>query len=297
MEKKLATTPISKRYSDMYKFFQMCVCMHNLLKSQTSALSLTLAIFAFVPESVFGIAKLLENCSDGINIILVRILTATCIFVVVRIASAIYFKFCNQININGNNYSICIEYGDLLQKNNCKKVIPFDECFTTTVGNAPSDIKPTSICGQYLNKKPIQNIQKLIDNAQLEPAEMKSKYKNKTRYDSGKLVPNGDDLLMAFAKLDKEGLGKFFSYDEFLECLSILWKEIDKYYGQKDVCIPILGSGITRIGDVSLTQQELLDVIVGSYKLSSHKIKLPYKLKIICKKCPGFSLNKVGKSI
>ena len=99
---------------------------------------------------------------------------------------------------------------------------------------------------------------------------------------------------MAFAQLDEEGKGKFFSHEEFLNCLSVLWKEIDKYYGQKDVCIPVLGSGITRMNDSSLTQQELLDIIIESYKLSSHKIKSPCKLRIICKKRKDFSLDRIG---
>jgi len=139
-------------------------------------------------------------------------------------------------------------------------------------------------------------MQTLINNAQLKPAKGKSKYKNKERYESGKLVPNGDYLLMAFAKLNKEGLGEF-SRDEFIDCLSMLWKEINKYYGQKDVCIPILGSGVTRGEIAALTQQELLDIIIVSYKLSAHKIKSPRQLHIVCKKCDDFSLNKIGQSI
>ena len=202
--------------------------------------------------------------------------------------------------IKGNNYSIQIEYGDLLEMRACKKVINFDECFTTSVGDAPSEIKPDSICGQYLKNNPIQDMQRLIDKAHLKPAKSKSKYQNKDRYDSGKLVPNGDYLLMAFAKLDEDGLGRLFSCDEFLDCLSILWKEIDKYYAQKDVCIPILGSGVTRMdgeSGASLTQQELLDIIICSYKLSSHKIKSPYQLHIVCKERDGFSLNKIGENM
>ena len=88
-------------------------------------------------------------------------------------------------------------------------------------------------------------------------------------------MPNGDDLLLAFAKLDKKGLGRL-TRDEYLECLTILWEEIDTYYGQTDVCIPILGSGLTRFdggSGASISQQELLNMMIWSYKLSSHKIK------------------------
>lgn len=265
--------------------------------SGTWAMSIISVIFTFVPETVFEKYKLLSNISDEKNIIINRILVLIIMLILSIILNALYRLFRRSISIKGNNYCIKIKYGNIFKMRKCKKVIPFDECFTTSVGNSPSDIKPNSICGQYLEKNPIQDMQVLIDNAQLKKAKSKSKYQNRERYDSGKLVPNGDYLLMSFAKLDKDGLGTFFSRDEFLDCLSTLWKEIDKYYNQENVCISILGSGITRMDSGLLTQQELLDIIIGSYKLSSHKIRTPCKLYIICKRCDGFSLNKIGESI
>jgi len=271
--------------------------MIKLLKrSKTYAFAIISAIFTFVPEALLGKYKLFDKCSDEINIILIRILIFITIFILSIVLNAIYLKFRRKIYIKGHNYSICIKYGDILKMNKCKNVVPFDECFTTSVGNLPSNIKPDSICGQYLSKNPIQDIQVLIDNIHLQPAKNKSKYQNKVCYTSGKLVPNGNDLLLAFAKLDKDGLGHL-TREEYLDSLSVLWKEIDKYYGQKDVCIPVLGSGVTRINDTSFTQQELLDMIICSYKLSGNKIKYPYKLYIICKKRDDFSLNKIGESV
>lgn len=266
-------------------------------KSSTWALSIITLILTFVPEATFEKCKWFPMVSDDINIVLVRVLTFIVVFVLSMTVNALFLNFQKSICIKGNNYSIQIVYGDLLEMATCKKVITFDECFTTIVGNSPSNIKPSSICGQYLTKNPIRDMQSLIENAQLKPARSRSKYQNKVRYDSGKLIPRDDDLLMAFAKLDEDGLGKFFSLDEFLECLSLLWKEIDKYYGQKDVYIPILGSGLTRIGDTALTQQELLDIMILSYRLSPHKIKTPCQLYIVCKKCNDFSLNRIGENI
>lgn len=273
--------------------------MINFLKrSGTWALSIITVVFTFVPETVFGKYKLLD-AHDEINIILARALTFVVILILSMIINALYLCKRKSVCIKGHNYSIRVEYGDLFEMRSCKKLITFDECFTTKVGASPSDIKPNSICGQYLKKYPMQqqDMQNLIDVAQLRPAKGKSKYQNKVRYDSGTLVPKDDYLLMAFARLDADGLGKFFSRDEFLECLSLLWKEIDKYYGQEDVCIPILGSGLTRIGDTLLTQQELLDIIIGSYRLNSHKIKSPYQLRIVCKEMDEFSLNKIGEKM
>lgn len=267
-----------------------------LKKSFTWAISIITVVFTFVPETAFGKYILLSKVSDETNIVLVRLLTFIAVLALSIVINIIYTHFRKRVQIKGKNYSIQIEYGDILEIRNCKTIVHFDECFTTDVGNAPSDVNPESICGQYLQANPIENIQKLIDDAELKPLKSKSKYQGKERYESGKLVPNGDDLLLAFAKLDKDGLGGFL-YDEFLNCLTTLWKEIDKHYGQKDICIPILGAGVTRIDGTSFTQQELLDIIIGSYKLSAHKIKTPCQLRIVCKRRSGFSLNKIGGSI
>lgn len=265
-----------------------------LRKSIAWALSIISVVFTFVPESVFELCKLLKNSSIEANIILNRVIAFLTVAVLAIIMNCLYLGCRRSVRIKGKNYSIKISYGDIFEMHDCKKVIPFDECFSTTLGMAPAHIKPTSICGQYLTKHPIENMQALIDNAQLKPVKSKSKYNNQERYDSGRLVPNEDYLLMAFAKLDKDGLGRM-TRNEYLDCLSMLWKEIDKYYGQTDVCIPILGSGITRMDDTSLTQQELLDVIIGSYKLSTHKIKSSAQLHIVCKRSEDFSLNKIGE--
>ena len=155
-----------------------------------------------------------------------------------------------------------------------------------------------SICGKYLLLHPDLDVQRLIEAAQITPARSKSKYQSKIRFDSGTILPNGDDLLMAFAKLDEKGKGRFFSRDEYLACLDLLWKELENYYSEKDVCVPILGAGTTSFdggAGASISQQDLLDMMIWSYKLSSHKIKSPHKLRIVCKRNIGFSINDIGK--
>lgn len=267
----------------MYNFFKKCA---------TETLGVIGVIFTIIPESVFESIKLCSTLSVGKNVLINRVI----VIIVAFVFYALISKFRRSIKIKGKNYCINIKYGNIFDMHDCKKVIPFDECFTTNIGPNPSDINLESICGQYLTSNPIQDIQSLINSAQLKPSKGKSKYNNMDKYDSGKLVPNGDYLLLSFAKLNKDGLGEM-TREEYLDCLSLLWKEIDKYYGQKDVCIPILGSGVTRIDGVSLTQQELLDIIIESYKLTTNKIKLPNKLYIVCKKQDDFSLNKIGVNI
>ena len=260
-------------------------------KSFTWAMSITTVAFTFLPEAIFKLYKLNSHISDEVNILCNRSILFIVIWLISLIICSIYLSTRQRVEIKGKNYSIVVSYGDIFKQKNGKKVIPFDECFTTTVGNAPSDINPRSICGQYLLANPTLNLPAII-SASSSHIKGKSKFQGNVRYESGTIVPNQDFLLMAFAKLDKDGLGRM-TKDEYIESLSLLWKEIDKYYGQEDVYIPVIGSGVTRIGDVSLTQQECLDIIIASYRLSSSKIKKPNKLCIVCQKRNDFSINKI----
>ncbi|MEG0900139.1 MAG: DUF6430 domain-containing protein, partial [Oscillospiraceae bacterium] len=227
-----------------------------IIKSVAMAFAIVTGVFTFVPETFFekyewitqvtleqsGIGRLE---AQDVNIVISRLVCFLIIWIVTSWLYMSFLKFRRCVTIRGQNYSIRVEYGNILKKRNCKRVINFDECFTTQVGNATADINPNSICGQYLLSHSDLNVQQLIETAQVKPARGKSKYLHKTWYDSGTIVPNGDDLLMAFAKLDERGKGRFFSRDEYLACLDLLWKELENNYSGKDICVPILGAGTT----------------------------------------------------
>ncbi len=279
-------------------------------KSIAAAFAVITGIFTFVPESVFAgrgwiTQGLLSKCewlsgfeATDVSVVITRLVCFLLVWIATSAAYALFLALRRWTTIRGENYSIRVEYGNILKKRNCKRVINFDECFTTHVGDKTADINPTSICGQYLTTHPGLDMQKLIDAANITPARAKSQYQQKTKYDSGTIVPNGDDLLMAFAKLDDKGKGRFFTRDEYLQCLDLLWRELENHYSEKDVCVPILGAGTTSFdggSGASISQQDLLDMMICSYKLSSHKIKAPHKLRIICKKNSGFSINNIDK--
>lgn len=277
-----------------------------LKKTASWTIGIISFLFAFLPESFFSIKKwkiinsiIAHNKKIdyyALNVVFNHLLCFIMIWMLLVIVYAILLKIKWFVIIKGKNYIIKVEYGDLFKVKKSRRVINFDECFTTNVGNNPEDIKTTSICGQYLVKNPNLNIQELISKSNIKPESIKSKYNHKKRYKSGSIIQNGNDLLLAFAPLDKDGRAKFTSRSDYISCLSTMWEELFKYYNQQDISIPILGAGQTYIdinSGTSLTQQELLDIIILSYKLSPHKIKYPYKLRIICKKCKGFSLNNI----
>lgn len=285
--------------------------MNFFKKTISGASTISLAIFTFIPESVFSVIEwitpaIIINCgifaskANEINIVISKLVVLVFVWLICMVGYAVWLRIKWFSVIKGNNFTIRIEYTDLFKKKNCKRVINFDECYTTTVGKRIEDINPASVCGQYLSipQNACLDMNALISTAGVRKAVSKSKFQKKDKYESGTIVPNGDDLLLAFAKLDERGKG-YLTRDEYLECLNKLWKEIEYHYGQKDVCIPLLGAGTTIINGgsgASIPQQELLEMIIMSYILSNHKIKSPNKLIIACKRDKNFSINKI-KSI
>lgn len=274
-----------------------------LLACCGTAFTISSAVISLIPESLYlniktGAIKLdaVSKIDNGLFILVCRLIIIAATIGICVFLGMLFRSIWWKRKIHGKTYTIIVQYGDLFKRKKCRKVINFDECFTTKVGDAPSEIKPDSICGQYLLANPNLNIQQLIADCGLKPVKKKSEYQKQDSYKLGSIVQNGDYLLMAFAKLSNAGLGEM-TYDEYLSCLETLWKEIDAYYGSKSVCIPILGSGRTRFDGIKPSQQELLDIMIESYKLSRTKIKLPHKIYIICRKVENFSLNKIGQTL
>lgn len=264
-------------------------------------------LMTFIPDGIFSSVqivgeeqiknfKLFPNVdSDGLNITIAKLVTFATLFVICLVTSCFYACF-KKVKIKSNGYTIVVEYGDLFKKKNGQRVINFDECYTSTVGTRPADIKKGTVCGQYLIQNPNLDIHALINTSSAKPCIRKSKYNNSACYEPGTIVPNGDDLLMAFTKLEPNGKSMKFTVDEYLKCLSLLWEEIDNNYNNKDVYIPVLGSGIARFENgntQSIPRQELVDLIITSYKLSPHKLKNNNALHIVCRRSDDFSMDKV----
>ena len=261
----------------------------------TSSIAITTLVFTFVPEQSFSSFPLNQCIGDDWDILLNRVLVFLLITSCTFIALLLYRHFRCFILIKRKNYKIKVEYGDLFSKKHCLKVIAFDECFTSQVGEQPHEIKAQSICGQFLMKFPNEDIPSLIAKSGINKCGSKSEFSKGICYKPGTIVRFDDEyLLLAFAKLDESGLGKM-TREEYLSCLFTMWEEIDKHYNNQDVAIPVFGDGITRFRDADLSKQELVDIIIRSYQLSPYKIKST--LHIVCKESDNFSLNKVEASL
>jgi hypothetical protein len=70
--------------------------------------------------------------------------------------------------------------------------------------------------------------------------------------------------------------------NEFINFLLNFWNEVDIVYNGRSIVIPLLGSGLTRFKNYEMiTDQELLELLIWSFKVSKIKFTYPSTVSII----------------
>lgn len=101
------------------------------------------------------------------------------------------------------------------------------------------------------------------------------------RYQLGQIQPYGDFFVLAFSHFDSENKACLYLND-YVNCLLTMWRQLNKYYSQNVVNIPLLGSGITRFLDnCEVSNQELLEIMLLTLKISKMSFKEPSKINIV----------------
>lgn len=194
-----------------------------------------------------------------------------------------------------NDSTIEIIEGDIftdannLEEGSPLKVIAFNEYFDTKVDN--NIISKKSLNGQLINNVLCNKIDEL-DNAiendiylKIKKSEINydRKIGKKQKYKIGTILTYHDKyLLTAFSKFNNENKAEL-TLAEYIEFLMAFWNEVDRVYASRVIEIPLLGSGITRFNDVGngISNQELLEHILWTFKISRVKFNYPAKIKII----------------
>jgi hypothetical protein len=74
----------------------------------------------------------------------------------------------------------------------------------------------------------------------------------------------------------------YLEINDYIDCLLNFWSEVDRVYAGRTVALPVLGSGITRFrGYENISEQELLELIIWTFKVSRIKFTYPSKAKIV----------------
>ena len=201
----------------------------------------------------------------------------------------------DEVSLNINNSNLIIKTGDIFEEVGLK-VIAFNEYFDTLVDN--KIIAESSLNGIYIKSK-VNDVNELdnlitsdtfLNNKILDTNNSRTIGKKK-KYTLGTIFQNNDYLLTAFTKFDDENRAYLFMQD-YVSFLLNFWNEIDIIYAGRSVSIPLLGSGITRFKENNtISEQELLELLIWSFKVSRIKFTYPSKVSIIVHKSKKDKIN------
>ncbi|MDX8047597.1 DUF6430 domain-containing protein [Gracilibacillus sp. S3-1-1] len=266
----------------------------SLWKRYFSILSVVSVILSFV---FIGIDIPDEN----------KITAIVILFLILIIIYLIMWAQANRssdVTLNINNSSVRIKVGDIFEEQENKegddadepplKVISFNEYFDTLVDDRI--ISKRTLNGRYINER-ITNLQEFDHSLELELAEkvMESndnrKRGKKKKYKLGTIFQHGHYLLTAFSKFDDNNRA-YLRMNDYINFLINFWNEIDIVYGGRTVVIPLLGSRMTRFkGYDMVSEQELLELLIWSFKVSRIKFKYPAHVRIVIHKSSKDKIN------
>lgn len=209
------------------------------------------------------------------------------LLIIIYLALWIRSNTIKRIELNINNSKLEIKQGDIFEQDGLK-VIAFNEFFDTEISDRL--ISDKTLNGIYLKNVvsdinqldlDIENNQYLLKNI-IEKNVQRTEGKT-TRYQLGSIYKRNDYLLTAFSKFDEYNRA-YLTIKDYNNFLINFWEEIDKTYNAENISIPLLGSNITRFRECNLSEQQLLELLIWSFRLSKFSNSNSSKVSIIIHK-------------
>lgn len=206
------------------------------------------------------------------------------VFIIYHTIRYFYYRNLKKLTIKIKNSTFKIKSGDVFEQPQLK-VINFNEYFDTIVDN--KIIAKNSLNGQFILNK-LRDIKKLdsVISESLKDSikEINNERLNgkKIKYELGSIVEYNDYLLTALTKFDNDNRANL-SLRDYLMFLMNFWDNLDKIYANRSVCITLFGSSsITRFKDTNdVTDQDLIEIILWSFKVSKIKFKYPTTITLV----------------
>lgn len=194
-----------------------------------------------------------------------------------------------NINVDIEGSTVIIKCGDLFLEEGLK-AISFNEFFDTIVDDKVISIKSLNgiFIDRYFKDKVIELdefIEAKLENEDIINSEIIRKQGGKTKkIKPSTIIVFNDFLLTAFAKFDQHDRA-VLTMPEYIEFLIKFWDRVNRIYAQKNVSVPIFGSGITRIKEhKNIGDEDLLKIMLWTFRLSEMKFRYPAKLTIVIHK-------------
>lgn len=217
-------------------------------------------------------------------IIGISVITIVCYYFL----KIIYINTLRKITLNICGSTLEIKEGDIFEQDGLK-VINFNEYFDTIVDNRI--IAENSLNGKYILNNLKNNvveldkeIEKQLKEKHIEENKFRTMGKRK-KYNLGELVEYNDYLLTSLTKFTNDNRA-VLSLKEYLTFLMSFWNNLDKIYANRNVNITLFGSSsLTRFTDAyEINEQNLIEIIIWSFKISKIKFKYPTKITLVLSK-------------
>ena len=226
------------------------------------------------------------KCWVVISLVGVSVLLYLAIFMVANKAK--------KVKLTIRNTKIIIKEGDLFKEKG-KKVIPCNDYFDTQVDDiivAKGSLHGKFITSYVSNIDELKNVIKneLTNGHPNTIVDQKRQSENQIKFGVGTIIPFHDFLLLAYSRFDSKNKasleGEFFS-----KCYTTLWKEIDRYRAAESICMPVLGAGGIVRFDQDYTAQQLLEMMLWSFRLSGVHLARQATLTIVVHKSTSSEIN------
>lgn len=246
-------------------------------------ISLISVIFAliFIPpiENCMGDVIRDEKIWRGFSVVYPVFLIVSYLFIWFRATQK------KSIVLKLNNSKLEVREGDIFtEPDSVWKVIGVNEYFDTLVGGKEQLVAEESLHGKYLKKFYPNGVKDLDERITESLIAIESNKSSNMRSGKNKRYPLGtifcDEnkyLLVAFAKTDEDNRA-IISMKDYINFLTDFWSEVDKIYNGCSISIPLFGTGIVRFREWDVSHQELLELIIWSFK-NSH-INMAYGAKV-----------------
>ena len=192
----------------------------------------------------------------------------------------------SKVSLNINGSDLDVKVGDIFEEDGFK-VIAFNEYFDTQVDDII--IAESTLNGIFIKKKLGVTLSEFDDYIEKELDSLdlvlevneNRKMGKKKKYPLGTICKYNEYFLTALTKFDDKNKAEILLKD-YVNFLMNFWNEVDRLYAGKSVAVPLLGSGQTRIKDkIDISDQELLEILIWSFKISRIKFNYPAKVSII----------------
>lgn len=211
------------------------------------------------------------------------------VLILIYLGIWIYANSITDINIDIEGSNVNIKCGDLFSESGLK-TIPFNEFFDTIVDD--KIISHSSLNGIFINRffqNKVSDLDNFITN-HIDSSDVinyqyqRSRGGKNIQFKLSTIFVYNDFIITAFAKFDDHNRATL-SMPEYIEFLINFWDRVNRIYAQKNVSVPIFGSGITRIKEHrNINDEDLLKIMIWTFKLSEMKFKYPAKLTIVIHK-------------